>query len=91
MDFEWDEEKNRININKHGISFQTAAKVFLDPDRLEFDDTMHSNKSEIRSIVIGKVHKVLFVAYTERTNVIRLISTRRATKDEEDIYYDNII
>lgn len=90
MNFEWDENKNRLNINKHGISFQLAAQVFLDENRLEFEDTLHSSRDEPRSIAIGRVHKILFVVYTERYENIRLISARRATKAEEELYYDNL-
>lgn len=90
MNFEWDENKNRLNINKHGISFQLAAQVFLDKNHLEFEDTLHSSRDETRSIAIGQVHKVLFVVYTERLENIRLISARRATKAEEELYYDNL-
>lgn len=40
--FEWDEEKNKINIQKHGIAFETAAKVFADTNRIEIYDEAHS-------------------------------------------------
>lgn len=46
MAFEYDEEKNRINIQKHGISFRNAARVFFDFDRIEFYDDMHSDEEE---------------------------------------------
>ncbi len=83
---EWDDAKNEININKHGISFETAAYIFNDENRIEFFDEEHS-KDEDRYYTIGKVEDVLFVVYTERGSAIRLISARYATKREEDIYY----
>ena len=46
MAFEYDEEKNRVNIQKHGISFRNAARVFFDFDRIEFYDDMHSDEEE---------------------------------------------
>ena len=46
MAFEYDEEKNKINIQKHGISFKNAARVFFDFDRIEFYDDEHSEDEE---------------------------------------------
>ena len=76
--FEWDEKKAEINLEKHGISFETAAKVFLDEDRLEIYDEVHSTEED-RYITIGRAGEILFVVYTERTPKIRLISARLAT------------
>ena len=81
MIFEWDDEKERQNILKHGIDFRTASRVFFDEARIESYDEAHSI-SEDRYIVIGKVHEVLFVVYTERKENIRLISARLATAHE---------
>ena len=90
MQFEWDEDKNKTNINKHGISFQNAAKVFLDKNKIILFDSIHSTKAEQRYIVIGKVADILFVVYTERKENIRLISARLANAEEREIYNDNI-
>ncbi|MGP1577651.1 MAG: BrnT family toxin [Treponema sp.] len=91
MTFEWDENKNRINREIHdGISFEYAARVFLDSKRIEMIDETHANGSEERYNVIGCVERVLFVVYTERgDNNIRIISARRATPKEEKLYYEN--
>ncbi len=91
MTFEWDEEKNKINKRIHdGISFEYAARVFLDAKRIELLDEKHSDECEERYNVIGYVEKVLFVVYTERgDDNIRIISARRATSKEEAIYYEN--
>lgn len=89
MHFEWDGEKAKINVQKHGITFNYALKVFDDENRLESYDYSHSIYED-RYNVLGVVDDVLFVVYTERDNgVIRLISARRATKAEEDLYYGN--
>ena len=83
--FEWDEEKDRINFQKHGIHFKTAAKVFLDPDKLIRKDEEHPK--EQRYDILGRVGKILFVVCTLRKhNTIRLISARVATKAEKARY-----
>lgn len=87
INFEWDEEKARINIKKHGISFEIAAKVFLDENRIEIYDDAHSNIDGDRFITIGMADEVLFVVYTERQTNIRLISARLATAKERGVYY----
>lgn len=90
MTFEWDEEKEKYNIQHHdGISFSYAARVFSDSKRIEKIDENHSDEEE-RYNVIGCVERVLFVVYTERENdKIRIISARRATSREEKEYYEN--
>ena len=85
--FEWDEEKEKINIIKHGIDFKTASHVFLDLNRLEFYDEKHSTAEEDRYITIGLVEEILTVVYTERTTALRIISARAATKKERMAYY----
>ncbi|MDO4488627.1 MAG: BrnT family toxin [Eubacteriales bacterium] len=87
MTFEWDEEKCKTNIQKHGISFETAALVFEDPNYIEMFDFAHSI-FEDRFIAIGMVEKVLFVVYTERAERIRIISARLAKETERGLYYD---
>ena len=81
MKFEWDEEKNKINFQKHGIDFETAMLVFNDMQRIEIYDLEHSF-DEDRYNTIGMVNDVIFVVYTERKDNIRLISARIATKTE---------
>ena len=85
--FEWDEEKNILNIKKHGIRFETAMHIFNDPNRIEIYDFEHST-NEDRYNTIGMVEDVLFVVYTERRERIRLISARAANSLERSIYYD---
>jgi hypothetical protein len=86
--FEWDEEKEKINIKKHHISFNLAKKVFNDINRIEIYDIQHSI-DEDRYNTIGLVDDVLFVVYTERQDNIRLISARLATPQERRLYYDD--
>ena len=90
LSFEWDSEKAAINIKKHGISFETATKVFFDEERIEIFDEAHSMDEE-RYITIGLADHVLFVVYTERSPKIRLISARLATARERKLYYDGNI
>lgn len=87
LSFEWDEEKNLKNQQKHGISFETAAYVFQDEYYIEMYDFEHST-DEDRYIAIGRVGDLLFVVFTERGETIRLISARLATESERRLYYD---
>ncbi len=91
MVFEWDSEKEKVNIQNHGIDFETAARVFNDKDRLELYDAAHSD-TEDRYITIGMIDGIAYivlVVYTERGRAIRLISARQATKQERRMYYDH--
>lgn len=85
--FEWDEEKERINIRKHGISFQTAKYVFADEGCIEWYDEEHSD-CEDRYKALGKVGKILLVVFTERGDSTRIISARLATAEERRRYWD---
>ncbi len=88
--FEWDVEKARANLAKHGISFATAAEVFLDPLSSTVDDHLHS-ADESRLLIIGRsVHgQLLVVCHTVSGDTIRLIAARRATKGERIAYEEN--
>ena len=90
LKFEWDTDKEHLNIKKHRISFETAKYVFNDLNRIEIYDYQHSNEED-RYSTIGMVDDVLFVVYTERRDCIRLISARVATEAERKIYYDESI
>ena len=83
---EWDDKKAAINKKKHGVSFETAAEVFLDDNRIDDFDDFHSD-DEDRIKVIGKVGQILVVIYTERTDRLRIISARLAKKLEKEKYY----
>jgi uncharacterized DUF497 family protein len=82
FEFEWDEKKNKINIEKHGLPFDFAKYVFDDSEFVRFVDNK-KNYNEDRYIGFGVVEDVLFsVSYTIRNNAIRLISFRRARQKE---------
>ena len=85
---EWDSKKARINLEKHGVSFETAQYVFSDPQRLWRLDRSESNTSgEERWQTLGQVEETLLVVYTEREAAKRLIMARLATKAERRSYY----
>ena len=84
--FEWDSDKARRNLQKHKVSFEEAAMVFADENRIERFDEEHSD-DEDRYVTIGKVNRILFVVYTERSEATRLISARKATFKERKDYY----
>ena len=84
--FVWDEDKAKINIKKHGIRFETAARVFLDENAYDNLDELHSD-FEDRIKIVGRVGKILTVIYTERSDRNRIISARQATNREVELYY----
>lgn len=90
MRFDWDDDKEKVNIEKHGLDFSTAALVFDDYERIEKFDDIHSI-DEDRYVTIGQIKEVLVivvVVYTPRNpNIIRIISARVATKKEQEAYY----
>ena len=87
MDFEWDNAKERANRTKHGVDFRTAAKVFLDPYVIEFDDV--DVTGEPRFCAIGLVDdRMLFVTYAMRGDVVRIISARGAEPHEKRTYHE---
>lgn len=90
MVYEWDPAKARQNARKHGVSFDEAATVFLDPLALTFDDPDHS-AAERRFITIGisAGRRLLVVAHADKSeNRIRLISARVATRREKHDYQE---
>ena len=91
--FDWDENKNRINLEKHGITFEEASTVFFDDRAILFDDPEHSI-DEDRFLLLGmsETAKVCMVChcYRESDTVIRIISARQATRKEEQRYVRGI-
>jgi hypothetical protein len=89
MDFEWDADKAALNLRKHRVSFEDAARVFLDPNRIETFDGRDAY-GEDRWKTVGLVEPALLaVVYTVRGevgNVIRLISARKADAHERAQY-----
>ena len=88
-EFEWDDEKASKNIKKHGVSFEEAATIFNDPRIATISDPDHSETEE-RFVSLGTsfIQRLLSVIHTERSERIRLISARKATKAERK-YYEN--
>ena len=84
---EWDPVKAETNLKKHQVSFEEASTVFDDPLFITFLDIEHSANEE-RYITLGlsKAERLLLVAHTEREGVTRMISARKATKNERRFY-----
>lgn len=92
MNFEWDIQKNKLNIKKHRISFEEAQKAFLDKKRIIAEDIEHS-KNEKRYYCFGKVDQhILTVRFTIRKNQIRIFGAgywrkgRKVYEEKNQIY-----
>ena len=88
LEFEWHAEKAEVNFQSHGVRFEFAETAFKDPFAIDLLDD-REDYGEQRFILVGMAEGqvLLFVAYTEREDRIRIISARRATKHEEDHYF----
>ena len=87
LNFEWDENKNKSNQDKHSISFEDATDVFNDNDRLVYSSNQNE---ETRYLTIGKAFQaIISVVYTTRDLIIRIISARRASQEERQAYLSN--
>ena len=86
MQFEWDENKNQLNQQKHGISFEEAKEIFYDTVFTSVSEKI--DYGEIREISIGRIQSVLIVAvvHTNRNGKVRIISARKATPKERRKY-----
>ena len=87
--FQWDEQKNKINQQKHVISFEEAESVLFDDYALQFWDEDHSQEEE-RFLLLGissKMRRLLVVhCFREEDSIIRIISARKPTKNESKEY-----
>ena len=88
--FEWEPQKAKSNLKKHGVSFEEASTAFQDTLSLAIDDPLHSIDEE-RVVLIGMSNKnrLLVVVHAERGDNIRIISARKATKEERKNYESN--
>jgi uncharacterized DUF497 family protein len=90
IEFAWDGRKARSNVVKHGVSFEEAQTVFLDENARLIDDPDHSAEEE-RFVLLGFSFQarclIVSHCYREAGSVIRLISARRASVQEEQIYW----
>jgi uncharacterized protein len=89
ISFEWDPAKDKVNVKKHGISFEEAQSVFYDEFAVQFFDEEHSSEEE-RFLMLGMSinAQLLIVCHCERSggSVIRIISARKATRKERAFY-----
>jgi uncharacterized DUF497 family protein len=92
--FKWDKRKENANIKKHGISFEEARTSFYDENAIEFFDPDHSDEED-RFILLGVSHKlnalVVCHCFKEEETTVRIISARKADKDEANIYWSHRI
>ena len=90
LSFQWDENKAKSNLAKHGVGFEEATTVFGDPQSLTIPDPEHS-QTEDRFVIMGSSHrqKLLVVVHTERGDSIRIISARRASRKERKSYEES--
>ncbi len=85
--FDWDDNKNKSNQEKHKIAFEDATDVFNDKNRLEY---VSDRQGETRYLTVGKAFQaIISVVYTVRDLIIRIISARRASPDERRAYLSN--
>ena len=88
--FEWDSNKATSNYKKHGVSFKEAQTVFFDDRAIEFHDDQHS-EWEDRFLMLGLSYKfrllIVYYSYREDEPIIRIISARKATKNESRHYH----
>jgi uncharacterized DUF497 family protein len=89
MEFEWDDEKNKSNIKKHSISFEQAKAIFDYEILTKVDDRY--NYGEIREISLGLLEgkTIIVVVHTQREGKIRIISARKANKEERETYNEH--
>ncbi|MCB2262923.1 MAG: BrnT family toxin [Candidatus Thiosymbion ectosymbiont of Robbea hypermnestra] len=91
LKFEWDSKKAKTNAEKHGVTFEEAKTVFYDEYAIQYYDPDHS-ESENRFILLGISFKlntiVVCHCFREEETVVRIISSRKADKDEEQVYWD---
>ena len=87
LEFEWDDDKAKKNLKKHGVSFEEASSVFGDPLALTIPDPLHSVEED-RFITLGESHRrrLLVVVFTDRGDKIRIITARVATGRERKDY-----
>ena len=89
LSFGWDKNKNQINEEKHGVTFDEAKSVFYDENAIEFYDNYHSDEED-RFLLIGRsIHlRIILVChcFREKESKIRIISARKATKNEQKYY-----
>jgi len=93
MVFAWDEKKNRVNRRKHGVSFETAARVFDDPQVVSYRDRVSDDEERWHAIGCAGGIAILFVVHTSEEKhgeeEIRIISARKASPRERALYHSH--
>ena len=87
IEFSWDDRKARRNVQSHGVRFEEAVTVFIDPLARVYDDPDHSD-TEVRFLLVGHslAGRMLLVVHAEKGDTIRIISARRTTPHERAEY-----
>ena len=90
IEFEWDAKKAKANTKKHGVTFEEARTTFYDENALQFFDPEHS-EDEDRFILLGTSFKlntlVVCHCFRQDEKIVRIISARKADKDEAKVYW----
>ena len=90
LKFEWDNNKDRVNTSKHGVTFDEAQTAFYDEYAIQFFDPEHSD-SEDRFLLLGTSFKLKMLVvchcFRDEETVVRIISARKADKDETKVYW----
>ena len=88
MEYEWDEAKAAVNLAKHNISFTAAARALEDPRKIEWlDDSFDYDEERIQSLCIDRGTVLFIVTVMPEDNVCRIISARKATRHEQERYF----
>jgi len=90
MNYQWDPVKAKSNVKKHGLEFADCTGVFDDPEAISMEDADSEGEKRFLSIGLDVLGRIIVVAYTYRGDDIRLISARKATKQEVRIYEKRI-
>ena len=90
MNYQWDPVKSKTNVKKHGIEFADAVGVFDDADAIILEDPDSEGEQRFLSIGLDILGRIIVVAYTYRGDEVRVISARKATKQEVRIYEKRI-
>lgn len=87
--FEWNQNKAKLNLRKHGVSFEEAESVFYDDFAMQFVDDTCVNEERFILLGVSNMSRILVVVHCERgknEDILRIISARRATKKEQQHY-----
>jgi uncharacterized DUF497 family protein len=86
MQIVWDPEKARENRRKHGVAFPDAEIVLFDPHAITREDELAEDEQRFATVGLDALGRVLVVVYTYRGETVRLISARKATRNESRVY-----